>query len=176
MTYSKCLIKVKSDDTNNKKKIEDYSLYDESSHLPHDRLWLKVAKELKWKSLILHEFILLLLIIPNGTSELERIFSFVKNANKKRSRSKPKKIGIPVDDILLFSKRRKLQQAGTFALLQEKIQNLGKDICWCRWDYWIIIPCLILNLKCTLTRTCQKSFSQYKVNETFLNKNEEKFS
>ena len=54
---------------------------------------MEVAVELKWKSPELFNVILLLLSIPNGTSELERIFSVVKAIKtKKRSKLSAKKL------------------------------------------------------------------------------------
>ena len=57
------------------------------------KVWIEIAKELKWKSPELCNVITLLLCIPNGTSELERIFSVVKAMKtKKRSKLKASKL------------------------------------------------------------------------------------
>ena len=57
------------------------------------KVWIEIAKELQWRSKELYEIITLLLCIPNGTSELERIFSVVKAMkSKKRSKLKAKKL------------------------------------------------------------------------------------
>ena len=56
-------------------------------------VWIEVALELRWKSNELFQVIMLLLSIPNGTSELERFFSVVKAIKtKKRSRLSAKKL------------------------------------------------------------------------------------
>ena len=57
------------------------------------RVWIEIAKEMKWKSPELYDVIVLLLCIPNGTSELERIFSVIKAMkSKKRSKLKARKL------------------------------------------------------------------------------------
>ena len=49
--------------------------------------WIQLCKELRWQSEDLFNVIMLLLCIPNGTSELERIFSVIKGIkSKKRSK------------------------------------------------------------------------------------------
>ena len=56
-------------------------------------LWIEIALEMRWKSNELFQVIMLLVSIPNGTSELERIFSVVKAIKtKKRSRISAKKL------------------------------------------------------------------------------------
>jgi len=89
------------------------------------RVWIEVAKEMKWKSPIIYELILLLLIIPNGTAELERIFSVVKAIkSKKRSRMKAKKL----DDILMiyyyFCDVDKYDKEKLLALLKQEREKL----------------------------------------------------
>ena len=57
------------------------------------KVWIEIAREMQYKSKELFEVITLLLCIPNGTAELERIFSVVKAMkSKKRSKLKGKKL------------------------------------------------------------------------------------
>ena len=57
--------------------------------------------------------ILLLLIIPNGTSELERIFSVIKALkSKKMQPNESEETERSFNDILLLPRRRELQQRG----------------------------------------------------------------
>ena len=63
-------------------------------------IWIEVMKEIKYASPDLYDVINLLLIIPNGTSELERIFSVVKAMkSKKRTKMKAWKLA---DMILIY--------------------------------------------------------------------------
>ena len=52
-------------------------------------MWIEIMQDLRSRSAELHDVFHLLLIIPNGTAELERIFSVVK-AMKSKARSKLK--------------------------------------------------------------------------------------
>ena len=63
-------------------------------------IWIEIMKEIKYTSPHLYDVINLLLIIPNGTSELERIFSAVKEMkSKKRTKMKAWKLA---DMILIY--------------------------------------------------------------------------
>ena len=89
------------------------------------RVWIEIAKDLEWKSPLLHNLILLLLIIPNGTSELERILSVVKALkSKKRSRMKAKKL----EDLLMiyyyFPDAENYNKEELYTLLQQEKAKL----------------------------------------------------
>ena len=66
--------------------------------------------------------ILLLLIIPNGTSELERIFSVIKalKSKKKTQPNESEKTGRSFNGIILLSRRRELQQRGALCSPQAR--------------------------------------------------------
>ena len=89
------------------------------------RVWIEIAKELEWKSGLLYTLILLLLVIPNGTSELERVFSVIKQLkSKKRSRMKAKKL----EDLLMiyyyFPDEENYNKEELHALLKEERAKL----------------------------------------------------
>ena len=75
--------------------IDDFEMLEKYFHelrpqnlaFSQSKAWIQVCKELRWQSEDLFNVIMLLLCIPNGTSELERIFSVIKEI-KSRKRSK----------------------------------------------------------------------------------------
>ena len=76
--------------------IDDFDFHHSKAkkfEITQARVWIEIAREMQYKSKELFEVITLLLCIPNGTAELERIFSVVKAMkSKKRSKLKAKKL------------------------------------------------------------------------------------
>ena len=92
-------------------EIDEFALLEKYFHASKSKVsdvrqanvWIEIALEFRWKTNELFQVIMLLLCIPNGTSELERIFSVIKAIkSKKRSRLSAKKLAKMINIYYFF--------------------------------------------------------------------------